>query len=304
MKKIAPTLVSVAIGCAVLAGCGTISISSPGVDNVPASIELPNGDASSAFLLHGGFIVVDVLVNGAGPYAFLVDTGASVSVVSPKVAAAFNGDIVGVTSIVSTADANRIQAELVLIDRFQLGPVSFEQFQAAILPSLSIAVGGHTLIAEGILGAPLFQNVLLTVDYPGRTVRIRRTGSPESADCTVLPVNAGPDGLPSVALDVAGREVVALIDTGNNEFLVVPAAAGELPFVGPTHPGIAITVTGTVNTVRGVLDGVVQSGCVSFDNPVVTVGGELATLGARAFLDYTITLDQPSARLWFQSSTP
>jgi predicted aspartyl protease len=282
-------------------GCGAFPALLPGIGNVPASFLLPGGDAQLPFRFHGGYILVDVTINDGQTHHFLLDTGASVSVVSPKVAASLPENIVGSTSIVSSVDPNSIDTRFILVDRLQLGSVVLERFQAAILPSLAVRSGDETIIADGILGVPLFRNVSLTVDYPGQSLRLQETPLPEGDDCTILSTRAGPGELPSLALDVAGRDVLAIIDTGNNELLLLPSRFGDLPFTGPTQVGIASTVTGVVATTQGTLDGSIRmSPCIQFDAPSITLGGSIASLGARAFLGRTVTLDQRSGRFWFQ----
>lgn len=296
-----PALLTLALFIQACAGCGAFSALMPGVGNVPGTFLLPGGDGQSSFLLHGGYVIVDATINDAGPYKFLLDTGAGVTVVSPKIADALPQNVIGTASIVSSVDPNSVNTKFLLVDHLQMGPVVFEHFQVAILPELSITSNGQTVIADGILGSPLYRNLSLTVDYPGQTVRLRDSAAPSAGDCA-LPVQSGPGDLPSLALKVAGRDVVAVIDTGNNEFLLLPSSFGDLPFSGPTHNAVASTVTGTLTTIKGTLDGSVQAGCALYDRPTVTVGGHIASLGARAFIGHTITLDQTSGRFWFQSS--
>ena len=294
-------IISAAMLCA-CGGCGALGLPLPGVGNVPASLVLPGDDAEVPFLFHAGYVVVDVKINGMGPHKFLIDTGASVSVISSRISGNLPQNIVGTTSIVSNVDPNTLSTSFILIDRLEMGPIAFERLQAAILSAITITSNDQRIVVDGILGAPLFRNVALTVDYPMQSVRIRNSASPPVNQCKVFATSPGPADLPTINLVVAGRQTQAIIDTGNNEFLLLPAEFSTLSFIGPTQPSTAATVTGVLATIVGRLNGVVQSGCLSFDQPTLTIGGNISSMGSKAFSDSSITLDQASNLFWLQGS--
>lgn len=288
--------------CAVGAGCGGFSIQLPGFSNVPAMFQLPGDEAVIPFTPIGGYVVVDVMINDAGPYKFILDTGASISVVSPGIAADLPQVFTGTTSIVSNVDPNSISTRFILIDHLTAGEARFERFQAAILPSIKAVVNGEVVFIDGILGIPLFQNLLLTVDYPANQVRVGTVDAPPPDGCSVIRTQRGPGDLPTLPMTVAGREVLAVIDTGNNEFLLLPSSFSDLDFVGPLQTGTATTVTGTLQTSKGVLDGNVVTGCQTFVQPSVTVGGGIASVGAGMLSRFRITIDQRTSVIWFLSA--
>ncbi len=283
-------------------GCGTFSIQLPGIGNVPAGYNLPGGEAIIPFTSMGGYVVVDVLINDAGPYKFILDTGASISVVSPAVAAKLPQTFTGTTSIVSNVDPNSVSTRFILIDHLSVGPAQFDRLQAAILPAIRATFEGQTIFIDGILGIPLFQNLLLTVDYPANVVLVSTSGAPTPDGCSVLRTMRGPGDLPSLELDIDGRMVLAVIDTGNNEFLLLPESFSDLSFVGPVQTGMATTVTGTLETTRGILDGNITTGCQTFSQPTITVGGGIASIGAGLLSQYKVTIDQLSHVIWFHSA--
>ena len=102
---------------------------------------------------------------------------------------------------------------------------------------------------DGILGIAAFADFLLTLDYPGKRVRLSRGALPEADGQVVLPLTNA-RGILQVTIDVAGQPVVADLDSGNlaGDALHVPAAvAQQLPTAGPPRDaGVGTTVTNTI----------------------------------------------------------
>jgi hypothetical protein len=117
-------------------------------------------------------LVVHVTVNGAGPFGFVLDTGAAVTILStsaarraglalgrPAALYGAGGRARGVRSIAREIRAGRThQRAVTLIVADVLGAASAE--------------AGMPL--DGILGAPFFAGGRLTIDYPRRAVWIDR----------------------------------------------------------------------------------------------------------------------------------
>ncbi|HEX7374340.1 MAG TPA: retroviral-like aspartic protease family protein [Steroidobacteraceae bacterium] len=108
---------------------------------------------------HIGRILAPVMINGQGPFRFVVDTGASRSAISPALAARL-----GLTP--STDDALTVQGVTgaeqvpsVLVYRLQAGEIVLEHRR---LPVIAPHVFAN---ADGILGVEGFDGMRITVDF-------------------------------------------------------------------------------------------------------------------------------------------
>jgi predicted aspartyl protease len=146
-----------------------------------------------------------VRVNGAGPFAFVVDTGANQSVISQELAdrlalpagptAAING-VAGVQSAPTTSAI------------LSLGGRTRQRATLSVLPSADI--GG-----DGFLGLDRLEGQAVTLDFKGQALRIeggRRIAADPNA--VVLAGRRRDGQLTLVDADLAGVRVVAFLDSG------------------------------------------------------------------------------------------
>ena len=113
-------------------------------------------------------VVIPVLVNGRGPYKFLLDTGASHSILSGALAARLDLQIARQKNLITangplpgtTGTINTIQVGDICIVRPQIVVADF-----ALLNILHL---------DGILGGDQLRSFNLFIDYSRQTVRIDR----------------------------------------------------------------------------------------------------------------------------------
>lgn len=156
-----------------------------------------------------GRIMAPVFVNGTGPFAFVVDTGASSSVLSPRVVtrlalqsdAARSKLLRGITGseVVPTVAVKTITAgEITLRDNF--------------LPVVEPRVFAD---ADGIFGADAFAQGCLHVNFRESRVSILRRSCPRVGDTwETLRAELRFGGLPVVHARVGKTPVLAIVDTG------------------------------------------------------------------------------------------
>ncbi len=161
-----------------------------------------------------GRVVAAVMVDGRGPYRFIVDTGANESTISPKLAAALglapsttrSLEIAGVTGteIVPSVTIESLRAGALVIAHSQL-PVIWSPIMTG---------------ADGILGAAGLAQDSLLVDFLHNTVVIHTAEGP-SIPSGYARVHATrlSSGLLSVPGEVGGVPVDAIIDTGSPQTL-------------------------------------------------------------------------------------
>ncbi|MGH8201720.1 MAG: aspartyl protease family protein [Steroidobacteraceae bacterium] len=161
-----------------------------------------------------GRVVAAVMVNGKGPYRFIIDTGANDSSVSPKLVAALglatspsrSLEVAGVTgtAILPSVPIESMQAGALFIAHTEV-PVIWSPIMAG---------------ADGILGAAGLAQDSLLVDFRHNTVTIR------TADAGTIPLGYARvrarrlrGGLLSVPGMVGDVPVDAIIDTGSPQTL-------------------------------------------------------------------------------------
>jgi predicted aspartyl protease len=170
--------------------------------------------ASPTRLDHVGRIVAPVMIDGKGPFRFIIDTGASSSTISPQLAATL-----GLTPAVdSTMMVNGItgtqQVPSVPIDRLEAGDLVV---QAARFPVIWAPLMAG---ADGILGVAGMRNESVFVDFRRNRVVISRSlRASDRVGFDKVPAKVLGDGLMSVQGRVGGVAVTAIIDTGSERSL-------------------------------------------------------------------------------------
>lgn len=119
-----------------------------------------------------GRIMVPVFVNGRGPYAFVIDTGASRSAIAPHVVAELGlvpdpEHQLSVRGVTGTATVSSVA-----INRLKVGEITLEH---QLLPVIEPSVFAD---ADGILGVEGLEKACLHADFINQSVAITRNGCP------------------------------------------------------------------------------------------------------------------------------
>lgn len=168
---------------------------------------------------------VHIMVNGVGPFRVIVDTGCSITVVSPELAKAARAivqDPAEGSVVAGNALGDPTEVQRVMLDSLDLGGAHFEGVPAVVSDSLDqfSAIEGRRV--DGLLGFPLFADLFLGLDFPHQRVLLGR-GWPADAPVirASLPV-VGHAGVPFVQAQIQGIPIEVMIDTGANQALHLP----------------------------------------------------------------------------------
>src|SRR6187399_1108550 len=214
MKTLAP---------AMLAALNAFAAEEPAKESteVPPSAEIKPEDfvyVASTRPDRIGRVMAPVFVNGVGPFAFVVDTGASSSVISPRVVARLKlvpdparaKLLRGITGseVVSTVAVESITAGEIKLPKSELPVVEPRVFADA----------------DGIFGADAFARGCLYVNFATAHVSILRTACPRVGEnWEVMRARLRFGGLAVVNARVGNTRVVAIVDTGAERSLGNPA---------------------------------------------------------------------------------
>jgi predicted aspartyl protease len=138
----------------------------------------------------GAFILLPVCVNGRGPFRFLVDTGASSTVIAPHLARELG--LVG-RPIEALGVQGRLAAESFTLDSLEAGGQIVEQLDASSVDVFDYTSQAAGTAVEGILGYSFLRQYRVVLDYPGR--RIAFQSGPATGPAPPRPGrSAGPMG--------------------------------------------------------------------------------------------------------------
>jgi len=194
------------ITCVVMSGCAALWPGSKR-DAVPhAEVMLyqqtPRGDEL-------GRIVVPVMLNGQGPFYFLLDTGATRSVLSHTAVSRLQLQEDHDRDVAIRSVNGRRRVHTTLVDSLKVGDMEFRQQR---LPILSARVLDGM---DGILSTDNLRDTRLTADFANAEVRIARvTGAPWPSSVEPVKFSAVSHQLILVDAWLGKHKVSAVIDTG------------------------------------------------------------------------------------------
>jgi Aspartyl protease len=243
-----------------------------------------------------GHLEVWVNVNGQGPYLFHLDTGASPQAcVDLSLVEELRLPVVD--QLFNTAGSNAGQMrDIVQLDTLTFGGASFKNITALAADYRFInEEEGHRVY--GLLGIKLFEQMLLTVDYPQSKIRLT-TGTLDKDHPDVVPMTV--DRLPAIELSIGVVRLRAVLDTGMMAGvpLAVPTAAFDtIKKVGdPKKVGSAQSVNETFDIFAVQLANDIVVGNHHFADIVMFHFSpfNFAIIGPSLVSDFALTLDQQS----------
>jgi clan AA aspartic protease (TIGR02281 family) len=270
----------------------------------PARTLLPPGGADVPIRLWHGLPVVDVTVDGKGPYPFVLDTGTTRVCITPALAEELGLPKGGARARARTANGKVIRLVTTRLDSLSIGDATFEGVDALVVPR---AYGG-----VGLLGMRLFAHTVLTVRFSRQRLAI----GPQhlsASDPYTLPVRFY-KGVPTVPVSPPVRgprwTPYVVLDTGMNGGIHLPVAERRRLSVDPSVRGRqhGLTAGGrqTLDVVR--LRGPLRVGRYAVDDAAVALEpgrgrGRLGSLFLRRF-DLTVDTAARRVRLFLAGPRP
>jgi predicted aspartyl protease len=243
---------------------------------------------------------VMVMVNGKGPFRFVIDTGTGgQAFVTSELAEQLGLPFAGQANLSDPSGQGRQSVPMVLIQSLQLAGIEFTGIKAAVHP-LGEGDGSY----QGLLGFTLFRDYLLTLDFPKREMRLASGSLAPDDEQSVLPFRM-PDGLPIVSLRIGGFEIDAQIDSGGSGLSLPEQFASRLKFVSdPAAFGTGQSLSTRFLIKAAKLAADVHLGAYTFKQPFVEVNRAfpLANFGSVPMQGFALTFDQKNGLVRFEAS--
>lgn len=242
-------------------------------------------------------------------HRFLVDTGSTLSYVTPEAAktlalrdrAPRTVDVQAPGGAVRTLPAATLR-------RLQVGGVAFENVPAAVhdFTALSERLG---FTVDGLLAFPLFRDHLLTLDYPGR--RLVLAPQPDTVEPIVRldPRSStlafgNEQHVPFVPVQMGNESFSVLIDSGSDGALTLNPAGLHPQFTfGPRVGATVVTLAGEREQLVGRLRQDLLLGGHTLAAPVADLTSGVSSLGGELLRHFAITFDQRRNFITFARDT-
>jgi hypothetical protein len=273
----------VAMSLAGVARAGDTPLSPPSSTVVIKPVTVP-------LLRIGGLPAVNAVVNGSKAYPFVIDTAADVFAISPQRAQAWNLPAIG---------KDEMGNPTMRVRELSVGDAHFRGLLAAADPFLN----GHD--EAGVLGANVFRNVLLSIDFARNTVTFASGRLPPANGVDILAYKPSKGGAPTIQISVCGLKIAVGIDSAAPAVLRLPKSMMsdlrcDHHVVGSDETIGAQAGPSRVTDAR--LDGDLHFADIRLRHPVVRFGaGPALFLGSGALAGVVLTLDQENRLLRLQS---
>lgn len=254
----------------------------------PDQVVVPGRQISNLLLVEGR-------VGNAGPYLFLVDTGSSVTLVSDRLASGIPGyrtlPAASPVQVVSAAGGATMLGSTT-IPSLRLGTANFTNVRAAIYDFVDFS--NHLgVTVDGILGFPVFRDVLLTLDYPRSRVVLSPRFPARTIPGVAMPFALEDGTRPIVNVALGETTFMALIDSGSGLPFTLDTTGLNPPFKsGPRTGPLVATLSGNAPRQIGRLADSLQLGSAEIREPRVMLTDQLSTIGAEILRNFTVTFDQ------------
>jgi len=255
--------------------------------------------------MRGLMPVVEVKLNGQGPFFFMIDTGAGMQAdIDPSVAERLRIPLSGRAINGDPSGQNDREVATATIASLTLGKADFHNVTAVVRPQ---RLTKDYPDIDGILGFALFTDYLLTLDYPAMQVRLERG---------LLPVANGADivnfeienRIPVIELAIGRIRVPAHVDSGNfvAGFLLPEEIVEQLQLQSSAITvGGARSVTNRIQLKQVQLRDTIRLGRFEYPQPTIAFPALSDTnIGFNVLRDFTLTFDQRNRRMKLQRSLP
>jgi hypothetical protein len=245
--------------------------------------------------------VIEVKLNGQGPFVFAIDTGAGMQAdIDPSVASQLKLEAHGTVLMGDPSLQNDRRLEITKIDTLTFGGAEFRSVTALVRPQ---RITKDYPAVDGILGFALFADYLLTLDYPAMQVRLARGQLPAANGADILSFEIE-NRIPVIEVAIGKLRMKAHIDSGNfvAGFILPEDVVDQLPLLSqPVIVGRARSVSNQIEIKQAQLRDTIHIG--SFNYPQATIAFPALSntnVGFKVLREFALTFDQKNKRMKFE----
>lgn len=260
----------------------------PAETPVPGQVVLPGRIVSNLMFVQG-------TVQGAGPFWFLIDTGSTATLVSDRIAALLEDvrterGLAPVQILSATGGATLLGSTS--LPSLEFGEAKFANVKAAVFDFADFS--NHLgMTVDGIIGFPVFQEMLLTLDYPAARVVLTPRFPSRAVPGTAVPFAVEEGSRPLVNLTLGGHPLGVLIDSGSDLALTLnPAGLNPVFKSGPRDGPIVATLSGNALQQIGRVRDPLHIGTTEVREPRVMLTDQQSSIGGAVLRNFTVTFDQ------------
>jgi Aspartyl protease len=249
---------------------------------------------------YGNRPAIEIMVNGKGPFLFLIDTGAQgMARADTSLVQRLELRTVGQTTSSDASAKTQATLNEVRLETVSIGNLQFRDVTAY---SRNYNTASYLAHIDGILGFDLFSDYLLTLDYPNKRVRIERGELSKPDGVQILNLETI-DGNQYVEIGIGALKTKAMIDSGNIRAVDFPASfVKKLPLASyPKLIGKGGSVSGEFELKEVRLQDTLSIGRYLFPEPTITFTDvqEEINIGSAMLREFAITFDQKNHRVRF-----
>jgi len=248
--------------------------------------------------------VVSVRINGRGPFRFALDTGITGTMVSEELARELGLPDMGQAFTGRPGAAAPARVTMTRIDKLELGKAEVSGLFAVWADLSTMWTGNQT--PQGVLNAASFPGLLVTLDYPGKRIDLRRGKLPAVDGKTIFEWDA--EGtLPSVPLTLNGLKLDVALNLGLASGIDLPEKYADLLPLASEPVAVLRTKTNTGDGESDItvatLNGVAQLGQFTISRPQIQFIDEKAfgNIGREILQRFVVTLDSEDRRIRLES---
>jgi len=254
-------------------------------------------------------VIIQVKVNGKGPFNMVLDTGSDVATIDLATAKELGLNLKPTGQQATGGGSEKSQVFLTQIPQVEIGGLASKNIVAvAVDLSKSSQVLGKPL--HGALGYGVLKNRIVQFDYPKRVIRFYSSSPYPNGDSTpnnrvVLSFRLGDDSPIIDDVYVNGKKIRAVIDTGGGGtyFALMPEAISSLGLeqamsqAEPDSRGVG--VNGLITSRKGKIN-TLRVGAINIDSPTIVfypkgVGKDKrkysVAIGNAFLQDFVVTFD-------------
>jgi hypothetical protein len=188
-------------------------------------------------------VVIECKIDGKGPYAFVLDTGSSTTVIAPGVARALalRTAPAGQTTGAGNGSAAMSSTSLARLD---IGDFSFANVATAVLDLSEIKNNIGFERFDGVIGYPTLAHLYTKIDADRHTVTFSHAPIAVPPTATNVPFTFDTNFLVRIPATIGGIAGTVIVDTGDRSSLTLFRPFARRNHFYDTSPSLANVLTG------------------------------------------------------------